>query len=147
MSPLWPCRDHHIWPRAERQTTISVSGVWATTSGAPSAQWVYVRASRRGAACHPRTQQLARTRTHLRDCPQHHHSLAKKAEPLPAVTETLVPAIAADPTTTILELDELWSVVIKQANQVWLWFAVCRKTRQIVASVWGDRSAAACQRL
>jgi len=63
------------------------------------------------------------------------------------VTETLVPAIAADPTTTILELDELWSVVIKQANQVWLWFAVCRKTRQIVASVWGDRSAAACQRL
>ena len=34
--------------------------------------------------------------------------------------------------STTLELDELWSFVLKKANQVWVWIALCRKTRQVV---------------
>jgi len=36
-----------------------------------------------------------------------------------------VPAQAGD----VLELDELWSDVGSKKNQVWLWIALCRRTR------------------
>jgi IS1 family transposase len=42
--------------------------------------------------------------------------------------------------TPILELDELWSYVQKKSNKQWVWTALCRKTRQIVAFFVGDRS-------
>ena len=47
----------------------------------------------------------------------------------------------------VLELDELWSFVFKKANQRWIWVALCRRTRQIVAYFIGDRSAASCLQL
>ena len=47
----------------------------------------------------------------------------------------------------MLELDELWSFVRLRLNKVWLWMALCRRSRQIVAFVWGDRSEATCKRL
>ena len=40
----------------------------------------------------------------------------------------------------VLELDELWSFVGKKTQEVWLWVALCRRTRQIVAYTIGDRS-------
>ena len=40
----------------------------------------------------------------------------------------------------MLELDELWSFVGSKANALWLWVALCRRTRQIVARTLGDRS-------
>ena len=40
----------------------------------------------------------------------------------------------------MLELDELWSFVGSKACQLWLWVALCRRTRQIVAWTLGDRS-------
>jgi IS1 family transposase len=46
-----------------------------------------------------------------------------------------------------LELDELWSFVLKKANQRWIWLALCRATRQVVAYYIGDRSEAGCQKL
>jgi len=46
-----------------------------------------------------------------------------------------------------LELDELWSFVLKKANDSWIWMALCRKTRQVVAYAVGDRSKRMCQRL
>ena len=49
--------------------------------------------------------------------------------------------------STILELDELWSFVLKKANQSWIWIALCRKTRQVVAYALGDRSKQTCLRL
>ncbi len=52
-----------------------------------------------------------------------------------------------DTASTTLELDELWSFVLKKANQVWVWIALCRKTRQVVAYAVGDRSKKTCQRL
>ena len=53
----------------------------------------------------------------------------------------------AEPATMVLELDELWSFVLKRANKRWIWIALCRATRQVVASAVGDRSAATCQKL
>ena len=40
----------------------------------------------------------------------------------------------------VLELDELWSFVEKKTQECWLWIALCRRTRQIVAYTIGDRS-------
>jgi insertion element IS1 protein InsB len=56
------------------------------------------------------------------------------------------PALDA-PEQTTLELDELWSFVLKKANKRWIWIALCRRTRQVVAYVIGDRSEASCRRL
>ena len=47
----------------------------------------------------------------------------------------------------VLELDECWSFVQRKSNKKWLWVALCRRTRQIVAFVIGDRSAKTCARL
>lgn len=54
---------------------------------------------------------------------------------------------ANDAKATILELDELWSCVRKKVNTVWIWIALCRKTRQVVAYAVGDRSEKTCQKL
>jgi IS1 family transposase len=47
----------------------------------------------------------------------------------------------------VLELDELWTFVIRKSDQAWIWLALCRQSRQVVAMAVGDRSAATCQRL
>ena len=61
---------------------------------------------------------------------------------LPAFEDTLLPSQAGD----VLELDELWSFVQKKTQEVWLWLALCRRTRQIVAYTVGDRSQeSACE--
>jgi insertion element IS1 protein InsB len=62
---------------------------------------------------------------------------------LPPLEETLVPAQVDD----VLELDEVWSFVLKKENQRWIWVALCRRTRQIVAYFIGDHSAASCLQL
>ena len=46
-----------------------------------------------------------------------------------------------------LELDELWSFVRRRDNVQWLWIALCRQTRQVVAYVLGDRSQNSCLKL
>lgn len=66
---------------------------------------------------------------------------------MPPLSETLVEPDANDPTATILELDELWSFVLKKANKSWIWIALCRKTRQVVARAVGDRSEKTCRDL
>ena len=47
----------------------------------------------------------------------------------------------------VLELDELWSFVLKKSQKRWIWIALCRRTRQVVAFVIGDRSEDTCRRL
>lgn len=64
-------------------------------------------------------------------------------EQLPPLETTLVEAQLDD----VLELDELWSFVLKKANQRWVWVALCRRTRQIVAYFIGDRSETSCLQL
>jgi len=41
----------------------------------------------------------------------------------------------------------MWSCVLKQACKRWIWIALCRHTRQVVAYAIGDRSETTCQRL
>jgi IS1 family transposase len=47
----------------------------------------------------------------------------------------------------VLELDELWSFVARRKNKKWVWLALCRRTRQIVAYAVGDRSEKTCRLL
>ena len=47
----------------------------------------------------------------------------------------------------VLELDELWSYVGSKKNAVWLWVALCRRTRQVVAWHHGSRSLSCCRAL
>ncbi len=62
---------------------------------------------------------------------------------MPSIADTLLPAQADDQ----LELDEVWSFVLKRVNKRWLWTAMCRRTRQIVAFALGDRSEKTCRKL
>jgi insertion element IS1 protein InsB len=69
--------------------------------------------------------------------------LREKAASLLDLVDTLMPAQPDD----VLELDELWSFVLKKANKRWVWIALCRRTRQIVAYFIGDRSEKSCWQL
>ena len=55
--------------------------------------------------------------------------------------------VPANPADVTLELDEMWSFVGCKDQKRWIWLALCRETRQVVACVIGDRSEATCQRL
>lgn len=46
-----------------------------------------------------------------------------------------------------MELDELWSFVRYKANKRWVWLALCKQTRQVVARVIGGRGTATCRHL
>lgn len=69
--------------------------------------------------------------------------LTRHIQQLPPLSQSVQPAAAGD----VLELDELWSFVRKKAHKRWLWVALNRRTRQIVAYTIGDRSAESVQRL
>ena len=98
--------------------------------------------------CLPRTQQSAGPHVHLWRLSHHRLELdQKKVAQLRALPTTLIAPDPEDPTATTLELDELWSFVLKKANDSWIWIALCRKTRQVVAYAVGDRNKKTCQRL
>jgi IS1 family transposase len=63
------------------------------------------------------------------------------------LSETLVEPDSAHPDATTLELDEMWSFVLKSARKAWIWIALSRRTRQVVAFVIGDRSRSTCRKL
>ena len=69
--------------------------------------------------------------------------LKEDAAKLPDLAETLVPPQEND----VLELDELWSFVLKKSEKRWIWIALCRRTRQVVAYYIGDRSEESCRKL
>ena len=59
--------------------------------------------------------------------------------------QTLRPVPPHTPRT--LELDELWSFVRSKEEPAWIWAALDRDTRQIVACCLGDRSEESCRSL
>ncbi len=63
------------------------------------------------------------------------------------MSDTLVELDPDDPDAATLELDELWSFVLKKARKRWIWLALCRRTRQIVAFAVGARDEATCRLL
>ena len=85
---------------------------------------------------------------YLRRLAQYRDELArKKSQALPELSETLAEPDPEDREATTLELDELWSFVLKKAQKRWVWLALCRKTRQVVAYYIGDRSEESCREL
>lgn len=69
--------------------------------------------------------------------------LQQLVEQLPRLAQSLLPVQADD----VLEMDELVSFVGEKWFKRWLWTAQCRRTRQIVAFVIGDRSETTAQKL
>jgi len=63
------------------------------------------------------------------------------------LSATLAEPDPEDQETATLELDEMWSFVLKKASKRWIWIALCRGTRQVVAYAIGDRSEVTCQQL
>lgn len=51
------------------------------------------------------------------------------------------------PQNVELELDEMWSFVGSKSRKRWVWVALCKQTRQVVACVIGGRGAATCKYL
>jgi insertion element IS1 protein InsB len=49
--------------------------------------------------------------------------------------------------SVVLELDELWSFVGSKAKKRWVWIALARHTRQVLAYAIGDRGERTCRRL
>ncbi len=76
----------------------------------------------------------------FRGVAQHGCQMAqKKARSLPLLETTLAPAQPRDS----LELDDLWSLVgHRRLGVVWLWLALCRRVRPIVAYALGPRDDA-----
>ena len=69
--------------------------------------------------------------------------IEERVAKLPDLAKTLDDALPDD----VLELDELWSFVFKKSNKRWVWIALCRRTRQVVAFFIGDRSEKSCREL
>ncbi|MEO1441569.1 MAG: IS1 family transposase [Chloroflexota bacterium] len=62
---------------------------------------------------------------------------------LPVLADTLIDYEVGD----VLEMDELWSFVGNKEQKRWIWIALCRRTRQIVAFYIGKRDEGAAQQL
>lgn len=62
---------------------------------------------------------------------------------LPVLADTLIDYEVGD----VLEMDELWSFVGHKGQKCWIWVALCRRTRQIVAFYVGKRDEAAAEQL
>ena len=67
----------------------------------------------------------------------------KKCLTLPALETTLALFQEGDE----LELDEIWSFVKRRKNKRWIWLALCRRTRQVVAFAIGNRGQKTCKKL
>jgi insertion element IS1 protein InsB len=69
----------------------------------------------------------------------------KKAEDLSPLKQTLAPDVQKG--GEMLELDEMWSFVYRRSNKRWIWVALCRRTRQVVAYAIGNRGEQSCRLL
>ena len=69
--------------------------------------------------------------------------LRQQVRRLPKLSQTLLPSQASE----VLELDECWTFLQQRFHERWLWIALCRRTRQIVAYAIGDRIQTTCRKL
>jgi len=69
--------------------------------------------------------------------------IEEKVKGLPPLARSVSPGRMED----VVELDEVWNFIGNKDNKIWLWTAICRRTREIIAWVVGDRSAETCRRL
>jgi len=69
--------------------------------------------------------------------------LKEQANDLPPLEETLQPVECKK--IPVLDVDELRSFVFRSKDKVWVWIAMNRETREIVASACGDRTENICR--
>lgn len=140
---MWQSEHRQKWDQSLWQPTILVQRLWGsprarTQTGQPgekkeiSLKVYQERSSMRGVA---RVLGISRA-TFSRWLIEHIITL-------PPFRSSILPARADD----VLELDEMWSFVGHKGQKRWLWVALCRRTRQIVAYVIGDRSSRSCRKL
>ena len=130
------------------QAALSLQGLLQKLPRGPAAKWLHQRQTRGDTTRLPGKVQPTRAFPDLWCLAQHRDELArKKFQALPELSETLTGPDPEDPESTILELDELWSFVLKKGCKRWVWLALCRSTRQVVAYYIGDRSEQSCRRL
>ena len=72
---------------------------------------------------------------------------SKKEAALPRLSETLLAPIPDEAAAEALELDQMWSFVLKKTRKRWRWIALSGRTRQVGACVIGDGRAAICRPL
>jgi IS1 family transposase len=70
----------------------------------------------------------------------------KKAQTLAPFKQSVQPP-PAEPSQTVLEVDEVFTFVALKVRQIRIWIALCRQTRQIVSFFIGDGSMESCKRL
>ena len=92
-------------------------------------------------------QERASMRGVQRACGVARQTLARWLKAKAATVGDLAATLAPVQPDDVLELDELWSFVLKKDNQRWVWLSLCRRTRQIVAYYIGDRSEDSCRAL
>ena len=131
------------WHQPIEATTILLQRLWST-----SCLGVKTRAKKKKRAIILKAyQERMSLRGLARVFDVHRQSISKwitrHVKGLPDFQQTVLPAQPGD----VLEFDEAWSFVLKKANKRWLWTVICRRTRQIIAFVIGDRSAKTCRRL
>ena len=103
-----------------RTATLSVPRLRSAQPRTSTHECLQRRSARNDLARLWRTQQFAWTLAHLRGVAQHRHLVdKKKVNDLPELSATLL--AVADP---VLELDELWSFVLKKARKRWIWIAL-----------------------
>jgi len=69
--------------------------------------------------------------------------LKEQANDLPPLEETLQPVECKK--IPVLDVDELRSFVFRRKDKVWVWIAMNREIREIVASACGDRTENTCR--
>ncbi len=141
---LWRRASGSQWAHHERQTAVFVSFLWAVSARRFYRSRDLSRTQSRDFARLSRAHFVARTDAHFWCLALDGERLdSKKVSQLPPVESTLLPAEDED----VLELDELWSFVLRRKNKRWIWLALCRRTRQIVAFAVGARDEATCRLL
>ncbi len=128
------------WNELGGQPQIPVQIVWLFGRYCHAAQIGGGKGAVRGRLS--RAEQFARAGAGLWHQPSDGPQLGKKkARQVGELAATLVKPKRRD----ILELDELWSFVFCKKQVRWIWIALCRRTRQVVAYLVGDRSEASCR--
>ena len=141
---MWLFEHHQKRPQRQRLSTVSLQRLRGAQGARPRATGLLRGGERENPPSLPRTRVKAGNQPDIRNQSEYVEPVArKKGRESGSVAEGLRPAEE----NAVLELDECWTYVRKRSNKRWLWVALCRGTRHVVAFVIGDRSARTCARL
>ncbi|HXH31863.1 MAG TPA: IS1 family transposase [Bacteriovoracaceae bacterium] len=115
--------------------------LWSQSARKPATAQLHCRAQRGDPARLLRAHPFAGFNPYFRRFASNRLLVAqKKFVTLPALETTLDEFQEGEE----LELDEIWSFVKRRKNKRWIWLALCRRTRQVVAFAIGKRGRKTC---